>query len=254
MKLRTIHHLACSGGTIISKAIQAMKDTLVLSEIHPDSVYYRFNPFDPTQLLLAQTTLGQNRALKHRIFIHRIKECASLASAAGATLVLRDHTHYDYTVQPTVAPASALLDVLSPHYELCSLVTVRHPLEAYMSLKANGWDKGVKDLNDYCLRFDTMVSHYQERGAAFLRYEDFCANPHAFMRKVCQHLELTYNPDFERIIFDIPMTGDSGRGKAFREIKVLTPKAIPAEIATRATHSKHYLRLAELFGYPTQFT
>ena len=59
VKLRTIHHLACSGGTVISKAVQAMANTLVISEIHPDELFYRFNPFDPTQLLLAQTNRQQ---------------------------------------------------------------------------------------------------------------------------------------------------------------------------------------------------
>ena len=33
--IRIIHHLACSGGTLISKCISAMPNVYLLSEVHP---------------------------------------------------------------------------------------------------------------------------------------------------------------------------------------------------------------------------
>ncbi len=44
-KLRTLHHLSCSGGTIISKVIHSMKNVQVISEIHPHRLMNKFNPF-----------------------------------------------------------------------------------------------------------------------------------------------------------------------------------------------------------------
>lgn len=251
MKLRTMHHLACSGGTIISKATQAMIKTLVISEVHPDELHYRFNPFDPSQLLLAQTKLRNNSQLRRSIFLRRIAECVELAESEGLTLVLRDHTHYDYAARGDIAHRPALIDTLSSHYDTCPLLTVRDPLEAYMSLQSNGWDKAISSFNDYCTRYEKMVQHYQDLNCGMLRYEDFCRNPDDFMRKVCTHLDLGFNPEFQNVMHKIPMTGDSGRGKNFGAIKVLTPKPVSEDLAQQALHSAAYQRLAARFDYPT---
>jgi len=249
VKLRTIHHLACSGGTVISKAVQAMANTLVISEIHPDELFYRFNPFDPTQLLLAQTKLGNNSHLRRSIFLRRIAECVELADTGGLTLVLRDHTHYDYSARPQVPQYPALLGALSAHYETCSLLTIRNPLEAFISLQKNGWNQAVSDFDDYCQRYETMVSHYQTLNAGLLRYEDFCADPDTFMLRTCELLDLNFNASFRDALQQIPMTGDSGRGRQLGAIQTLSPKPVSRELAQQANQSDAFNRLAERFNY-----
>ena len=55
-KLRIIHHLACSGGTLISKCLSALPNVYLLSEVHPhtslalDVNKPRYSPTDISSL------------------------------------------------------------------------------------------------------------------------------------------------------------------------------------------------------------
>ena len=56
-KLRIIHHLACSGGTLISKCISALPNVYLLSELHPTTTLHmgggrpKFLPADVLSLI-----------------------------------------------------------------------------------------------------------------------------------------------------------------------------------------------------------
>ena len=51
----TLHHLACTGGTIISKSLAAMTQSYVLSEIHPyRTSAVRFDPMAAVAQFAAQ--------------------------------------------------------------------------------------------------------------------------------------------------------------------------------------------------------
>ncbi|WP_112478442.1 hypothetical protein [Vibrio variabilis] len=76
--IRVIHHLACSGGTLVSKCISAMPNVYLLSEIHPftelgmdlDNPSYR-----PTDLISLSKFSGipNHRRLAEKLFIDALK-------------------------------------------------------------------------------------------------------------------------------------------------------------------------------------
>ena len=45
--LRSIHHLACTEGTLISKCIASMPDVALISEVNPMNRFCRFLPNNP---------------------------------------------------------------------------------------------------------------------------------------------------------------------------------------------------------------
>ena len=252
--IRTIHHFACSGGTLISKCIQAMHRTVVISEVHPHYVSYNFNSFDPVQLLIAQTSLRDNKKLKEDIFRSRVRECASIARQTNANLVLRDHTQSDYfrtKNRDEIVNKSTLLDVISLDFEVHSLVTIRNPLEVYLSLKNNNWDGAISNFSEYCYRLCMMTEHYKIRNIPIMRYEDFCLDPTEFLKSVCKILYLEFNPDFEKNFYRIPMTGNSGRGRdeSLKTIKQLPPKYYPSELLLEASVSNAFQKIASEFRY-----
>ena len=252
--IRTIHHFACSGGTVISKCIQAMHRTVVISEIHPHHVRYNFNPFDPVQLLISQTNLRDNKKLKEDIFRVRVQECASIAQQTNVNLVLRDHTYSDYfrtKNRDEIVNKSTLIDVISLDFEVQSLVTIRNPLEAYLSLKNNNGDQSISNFSDYCDRQFMMIEHYKIRKIPIMRYEDFCLDPTEFLKCVCKIFDLEFNPDFQKNFHRIKMTGDSGRGRSesLKTIKKLPPKYIPSELLLEASVSNAFQKIASEFRY-----
>jgi len=256
--IRSIHHFACTGGTVISKCIQSMHSTIVLSEVHPDNTRYVFNPYDPIQLFLAQTNLRNNQTLRRQIFSQRIEQCVNIAKQLNLNLVLREHTHSDYCLvkdKETISSKNSLLDVISIAYNVKSLVTVRNPLESYISLQKIGAARNVLGFADYCDRLEMMTNRYAQLGIPFMRYEDFCTDPSKFMEKLCEYLELRFNPDFQSLYKKMPMTGNSGRGltENLETIKILKPKKVSEDLRTEALRSESFANFSKEFGYSLDY-
>jgi hypothetical protein len=251
-RLRTIHHLACTGGTVICKAINSMNNTIVISEINPNRLQYRFNPFDPTQLLLGNPRLQNNKALRSNIFLGRVMECHKISKNINCNLILRDHSDSDYMMAKDIGSIknrSSLLDILLKHFDISSILSIRDPVESYISASSRGWTKSVIDFDDYCRRFELIVETYSSLGCKIVRYEDFCENPHNTMKIICEYFDISLNDNFEENFFKSQMTGDSGRGKSLKRIQTLEPKVLPQKLKDEALYSKAYLRIANMFNY-----
>ena len=251
-KILTIHHLACTGGSVICKAIGSMLKTVVISEVNPNRIRFAFNPYDPIQLLLAQTNLKNNHQLVKNVFLQRVKECYELSKLNKFNLVLRDHTHSDYMLVKdinSIINRSSLWSLLSEHFSLTSILTIRNPIESYLSLQNKGWAKSIKNFDDYCKRTLMMIDTYKGFGCKIIKYEDFCNDPIITMKKICKIYEIEFNEKFEEIFYKIPMTGDSGRGKTSNIIQTLDPKYVDNELKKQANSSNAYLKIIEDYNY-----
>lgn len=252
--LRTIHHLSCSGGTIISKVIHSMRNVHVISEIHPHNLKYTFNPFDPTQLLLAKSQSRQNIGLHNDIFLNRIKECKSITDKLNQELVLRDHTHSDYLVVndvQSIINTKSLIDILSNDFKLISLLTIRNPIDTFISLETNKWYNHSlpNKFDDFCKRFNLMINTYSQLGIKIIKYEDFCKQPYEKTQEICKVLNIQFNEYFMDTFFKVKLTGDSGRGKKMTTIEPLTPKNITKEFEKEVLESEDFDIISKRFNY-----
>lgn len=253
-KILTIHHLACTGGSVICKAIGSMLKTVVISEVNPNRIRFAFNPYDPIQLLLAQTNLKNNDQLRKKVFLQRVNECYEIAKLNKFNLVLRDHSHSDYMLVKdinSIVNRSSLWSLLSEHFSLVSILTIRNPIESYLSLKKLREGQIIKNFDDYCQRMLMMIDTYKGLGCEIIKYEDFCNNPKDTMKKICKIYEIEFNEKFEEIFNKIPMTGDSGRGKALNLnlIQPLVSKDVDNELKKQANSSNAYLKIIEDYNY-----
>ena len=251
--IRTVHHLSCSGGSVISKCIAAMPDVFLLSELHPDYCdELFFNPYDPVQQLLAQTELKFNRKLRRQIFLDRVSMTYQVLLKRNKIMVIRDHTHSDYLKLRSaddIQDTTSLIDVLSEQYNVLSVLTVRNPLDSYISLCKNRWNDAVQSFDDYCTRVLLMLNAYSRKNCSIYRYEDFCQDPDYVMKKICLDLDLTFFDGYKSVFFRIPMTGDSGRGRDFQHITPLQPRTRTKELMSEAERSASFTEIAERLGY-----
>ena len=191
-KILTIHHLACTGGSVICKAIGSMLKTVVISEVNPNRIRFAFNPYDPIQLLLAQTNLKNNDQLRKKVFLQRVNECYEIAKLNKFNLVLRDHSHSDYMLVKdinSIVNRSSLWSLLSEHFSLVSILTIRNPIESYLSLKKLREGQIIKNFDDYCQRILMMIDTYKGLGCEIIKYEDFCNNPKDTMKKFAKYMK-----------------------------------------------------------------
>lgn len=246
--LRSIHHLACTGGTLISKCLASMHDVALISEVNPmNRGGSKFCPTNPL-LLLERSYREFTKEEKIDIFKEQIMSAYRICQKDDVDLILRDHSHTDFHSGRKESEVCAIHDHLIDNYDLISIVSVRHPLESYLGLIAQGWDKLFypSDLDEYSRRYLAFIERYSS--LEVIRYEDFCDDPPGVMKKVCRILKISYNKDFLSEFGNYCLSGDSGR-KGLEIIEKRPRKTIPKDLEQQLEKSEHYSKLVGCLGY-----
>jgi hypothetical protein len=248
--LRTLHHFACTGGTLISKCIAALPNVQLLSEVDPLSPYQadgapRFAPTDMVTLL-RQSSRGADTALITQLFQVQVRWLYDDAVRRGWRLVLRDHAHSHFCQGAEVAERPNLRQLMPAGVPLRSLVTVRHPLDSYASLVGNDWlHFEPRNFDTYCRRYLMFLDSHA--GVPVLRYEDFVAAPQATMQQLCDILELRYEPGFAERMQGQRISGDSGRSGTIIAARRRSARA--EALRAEAGASGACVQLIERLGY-----
>lgn len=253
--IRTIHHLSCSGGSVLCKCIASMQTTIVISEVHPDQLRYEFNPYDPIQLLLAQTNLGEDLQLRRQIFLKRIIDTEQILRNNKINTVLRDHTHYDYLIPnniESIHSKASLFEVIREYFEIYSVLSLRNPIDSYLSLVNNNWNNSISSFEDYCSRVLLMLETYESLDALIIRYEDFCIDPDKILKQICKKLKLNFSSDYHEKFFKYPMTGDSGRAGELKKIEQPLLRKIDASLHNEIIESKSFKVISKKYSYKSR--
>lgn len=242
--IRTIHHLASSGGTIISKAIAAQPNVVFLSELNPNHAAL-FAPLDPfPQLFTNYPHLfpGRTRA---DLFVDRIHDVHDACVRAGSSLVIRDHSHTDFMLRKIGAPE--LRKALQRSgFELRSIATIRHPIDAWLSMSESGFNRTIPDFTTYCQRVKSFAEFYAD--LPLFRYEDFIADTPRVVAAMAGKLDLAFDEGFEGRMGNTRITGDSGRLKNNARVQPLQRRHMPDQLREEASRPENIDALAAL-GY-----
>lgn len=249
--IRVIQHLACTGGTLFSRCLQAQPNTTVLSELDPISTIQLktqrsgFAPTDP--ILLARAGLNRiDDETAVEMFLAAVGVLRARLERTGRRLVLRGHAHSQFCTEVNWNLRPTLNEMLGGLAPVRSVVTVRHPIESFASLNHNKWHHfSPFCLDEYCLRYLAFLDRHAEIPS--LRYEMLVSDPDATIRMLCDILELPFNVDWPMLIPAIRMTGDSGRRG-----NVIVPRPrreISGYLVEEAAQSENYHTLCERLGY-----
>ncbi|TOF41920.1 hypothetical protein CGJ21_04840 [Vibrio parahaemolyticus] len=240
--IRIIHHLACSGGTLISKCISAMPNVYLLSEVHPftDLAKGRGKPkYAPSDISLLAKYAGipKQKDLAARIFKNSIDDVYQHVESMGGILVLRDHTHADFNTDQSIPKKSSIVELLEEDYNVKSVLTIRNPIDSYASLFKNGWVHfKPQTFDEYCRRLLLLLDKFE--GARVFKYEDFVDSPSLVMNEICDEFKIPFNNDFEMIFDYFSVTGDSGRSGA--EISKRSRRSTSKEMTEQVQLSEFY--------------
>jgi len=212
--IRSIHHFACTGGTLIAKCLAALPNVTLLSEIDPLS---RMKPdpraaFSPTDIIraLRQSARRIDDSIIIASFHAAINSAAAGLARQGLHLVLRDHAHSQFCTRADAASRPTLHEMLRDAGPVLSLVSVRHPLDSFLSLEKMGWRHfSPFTLEEYSQRYMAFLDRHE--GLPVIIYENFVADPQAELVRICEHLTLPFHPLALDLISAVQLTGDSGR-------------------------------------------
>jgi len=257
--VRLIHHFACTGGTLISKCIAALPNVVLLSEIDPLSTLHFFGPdakapqkprpFFPTDMIadirfcpreLPPDTIPE-------MFTAGLGALRTTLARTGTRIVLRDHTHSHFCTGTDPKTRPTLEGIVSNRFPVRQVITVRHPLESFVSLDRNGWHHFQPfTLEEYARRYTLFLDSYPR--TQILKYEDFVADPEAVLADICHILGLPYREGMEELISLMLLSGDSGRKSS--RIEARPAKAVPEEIRVQTRASRRYELLCRRLNYP----
>lgn len=251
--LRTIHHFACTGGTVMSKALFALPNTVVLSEIDPLSTIMLSTEgavrFAPTDLIygLRHSVRAVEDSVIIATFLAALEAAKSGLEEGGRYLVLRDHAHSQFCTQAVDFVARPTLhEIMAGRFRMRSVLTVRHPLDSFLSLIKNGWVHfSPGTLEEYARRYLAFLDRH--KGVPVVLYEDFISDPNAALRSMCDHLDLPFSPLATDLIGAVRMSGDSGRKEG--PIGPRPRRDVPKELEAQQGESPSYRTLCERFAY-----
>ncbi|SDE60409.1 hypothetical protein [Ruegeria marina] len=249
--LRLIHHFACTGGTLMSRALASQPNTMLLSEVDPFSTNRRISPgFAPSDLIhLARqnrTPPGQDTITE--MFLQQLDVLHRATQGEGRHLVIRDHTHSHFCEFADPGDRPLMRDIVSGRFETRALLTVRHPLDSYASLRHNGWARGLTDtLEGYARCYLRFLDAY--RGLEIFHYERFAQHPDLECRRMTECLALEFEPRWQDFLPAIHLTGDSGRKSASIVQRPRRPLTEALRSQFEAAMPDCYRELCDRLGY-----
>jgi len=198
--IRIIHHLACSGGALISKYISAMPNVYVLSEVHP---YFNAStgcsPLDTSKAVLNSHIPNANN-LNQELFVNNIKKIYEHVNEQGGKLVIRDNAYFDY-LSGKDQQSKTISCLLNEHFDVVSIVLYRDSIDTYASLvKAEFYKNNAISFDEYCGRATKFVSDYSH--ATHYQYESLHGELEKTVENICSSLQIDFNDIFNLILND----------------------------------------------------
>ena len=243
--LRSLHHLACTGGTLISKVIASLPGVALISEVNPLNRHSAgFHPSNPL-LLLEQAWRPLRPEEIRPAFQAEISQALRICADADHSLVLRDHSHSDFCRGSQPQRDVLLLSWLVPRHRFRSLRTLRHPLDSWLALLHAGWHTQFQPstLLEYCRRQQAFLDATDAMPQ--LHYEDFCTAPLSGLEQICDALLLPFDPGALKRFGNVHLSGDSGRCNTKR-IEPRPRRAIPESVQVELNQHGTQRALAEL--------
>lgn len=254
--IAVIHHLARSGGTMISKCLGSMEKVALLSEVHPRVGAGEYNPVTQADGWL-RVDVQAMLATRPRPFNLSWVECIKLIHGGvkeqGRDLLVRDWSHIDFNGVPMAQPTYTLTtaDFLAKQFDLRQVFTVRHPIDQWLSTTKLAVMQENLDIEAY-LRGYLKFAEFAVHGHC-VKYEDFTANPEAACEAMCETLGLKYDPGFiDKWASYDKITGDvfgAGRASTDAEIRPLGRASVDAETQAAFDACEDYHKSLELLGY-----
>lgn len=250
--IRTIHHLSCTGGTLFAKCIASMPQVLLLNEVDPLSTLQQhkgkplFTPTDIISLLRSGDPKISNELIAS-LFINNLKTIRKKQPTKTRALVLRDHSHSHFLTGESITQRPTLRDLMKDHFKLKSILTVRDPIDSFLSMQQAGWHEHFTPatFEEYCQRYLHFLNSY--KGVRLIKYEDLIASPKKTMKLICKELSLEYFKGFKKTFHQFQFSGDSGRTGDV--IKERPRREIDEDLKEEIAQSDSYRDLAAKLGY-----
>jgi len=196
---------------------------------------------------LSMTHNGRDAVLTRSAFKGAIAGLSTKCDELDLNLVIRSHDHVDFFTGPHPKEAFTTSDCFHNDYNLLEILTIRHPLDCWLSLSASNWVEQMSfaSIDVFCSRCLAMLKAARDLPAC--KYETFALDPDASMKVICKCLHLDFDPIFRSKFAMIILSGDSGRQGS--EICPRPRRPISDELERFLLQSSQYEEACDSMGY-----
>lgn len=184
MSISFIYCYARSGGTLLNRCLNNLKDVIVMSEVHP--IYDSADAISHTMSFAWQAKEWHGIELKANNYVDQTLELYSWCKANKKHLVIRDWSYIDFTPSKynefSPCNKSSSFELLSAVADVKVIAFVRNAIDVGLSLK--------NDVGEFSKSYINYVTYLKNNNIDLFKYEDFCTNPLATMEKICNSLNL----------------------------------------------------------------
>ena len=90
---------------------------------------------------------------------------------------------------------SLALTLLEQNFEIKNIVSVRHPVDCYLSMKLKNWTHfSPPNFEEYCTRYLAFVRQFAVEKV--VKYEDFVEDSNECLKRISSLLDLPFSDDF----------------------------------------------------------
>jgi hypothetical protein len=240
------------------KCLGCMEGVVLLSELHPRA-WDRFNPLSQAEQwfgLITPNEIAELQKQGSENYINAITLIEKRCRDRGATLVLRDWAHLDYTGFPFVTTPGyrpQLYTELTDSFDIIRISTTRDPVTQWQSLiqlsvMHEPLQSGAFGLDKFLAGYRKYAELCVETG--FVRYEDFLRKPDLAMRNLCGQLQIKFDPGFIKKWPDYKtITGDVANPRSSSKIKMPPKRLVDPDLRKKFLANADYHCACELLGY-----
>lgn len=254
--IHILHHMARSGGTIISRCLGSMNNIVLLSEIHPYGYQKQLiNPLAQAHEwfdLLQPDDMTRIKENPNFSFVDAIEMIKNRCDERKQMLVIRDWSHIDFTGWPhNNKPAYKLTTAktLACRFTIVRTATVRHPIDQWLSFReSQSWAGSEFSLDKFLYGYRKFSEVAVKMG--YERYEDFIDKPEFILDKLCRKLRIPFDPHFEDNwgSYQSITTATRDRDGGF-VISKRPRRAVESELIDSFSSNKDYQVAIKLLGY-----
>jgi len=251
-----MHHLPRVGGTLIAKCIGSLPNTVLLSEINPDAnieVASELEPIFQASFWYRLFSYQQAEEIlnSEKDFVTKIALIHKRAEKRGESLVIRDWSYINYFAKPyRECPdfVLGLANALKNDFEIRQVLTVRHPLDQWLSwesFEGRPIDIELKEFMRACRKFAELSIELP-----FIRYEDFVDRKKREVRRMCEFLDMKFDPVFAKRWKSFrTVTGDVTGTRGTDVISKLGRRDFEEGLASELQQNEDYQQTLQLLGY-----
>ena len=210
-----------SGGTIFSKCLACLPETVLLSEVHPLGC--------AAGSVAEQARDWYDVEISHSEYLEEVRELHRHCTNNGKTLIIRDYTFMDFVPNShnKQNPSNTLSNyrLLKQQFPVKPVVLVRDPIDIWISR----W-KPPK----FFVAYDQFVDQVIEEKLPVIHFEDFSKDPESTLMKTCSLVGLKFSLDYKNYVDYHQVTGDNQLTQSSRGSKQVEIKPLPRQQLSRA--------------------